>query len=249
MSGSDNTNLRYPPSTFSAEYPYNQATVTRGGHEIHINDTPDNESLRIAHTKGTYVEIEKTGRWKHTVVEKVYNYFKNTFTQTVDSHADIKVGGTYTFNVDKSSYEAVALDKTTAVGQNLLDVVSGVRQVHTRENRNESVSGSASTLVDGNLNTQVNGSMVTNIGGQREDIVAESWLATGRDFEMSTLNDFTVQCNNFNVKARQNVSIEALGQIEINATGSITIQSAAGPITVTASGVVYVNGTQIRLND
>ena len=241
MSETDNTNLRYPPSTFSAEYPYNQATVTRGGHEIHINDTPDNESLRIAHTKGTYVEIEKTGRWKHTVVEKVYNYFKNTFTQTVDSHADIKIGGTYTFNVDKSSYEAVALDKTTAVGQNLLDVVSGVRQVHTREDRNESVSGSASTLVDGNLNTQVNGSMVTNIGGQREDIVAGSWLATGRDFEMSTLNDFTVQCNNFKVKAR--------GTVEIEAAGAITIQTASGPITVTAAGVVYVNGSQIRLND
>lgn len=241
MSGTDNTNRRHPQSTFSTEYPYNQATITRGGHEFHINDAPDNESLKVAHTTGTYVEIEKTGRWVHTVVEKVYNYFKNTFTQTIDSHADIKIGGTYTFNVDKSSYEAVALDKNIGVGGNLLDGVTGTRRVHTTGDRLESVSGTASSQFRGDLNTQVEGSMVTNVAGVREDIITEAWLATGRDFEFSTLNDFTVQCNNFKVKAR--------GKVEIEAAGSITIQTASGPITITASGLVYVNGSQIRLND
>lgn len=241
MSETDNTNLRYPPSTFSAEYPYNQATVTRSGHEFHVNDTPGSESLKVAHTTGTYVEIEKTGRWKHTVVEKVYNYFKNTFTQTVDSHADIKVGGTYTFNVDKSSYETVGLNRTVGVGGDLVDGVGGVRQVHTEKDKSESINGSATTAVRGDLFTEVDGSMVTNVAGVREDIITEAWLATGRDFEFSTLNDFTVQCNNFRVNAR--------GKIDINAAGPITIQTAAGPITVTASGVVYINGTQIRLND
>lgn len=241
MSETDDTNLRYPPSTFSAEYPYNQATVTRGGHEFHINDTPENESLRVAHTKGTYVEIEKTGRWKHTVVEKVYNYFKNTFTQTVDSHADIKIGGTYTFNVDKSSYETVGLNRTVGVGGDLVDGVGGVRQMHTEKDKSESINGTSTTAIRGDAFTQVEGSMVTNVTGVREDIITESWLATGRDFEMSTLNDFTVQCNNFKVKARGNIDIEA--------AGTITIQTAAGPITVTTSGVVYVNGSQIRLND
>ena len=59
---SDPNNRRHPESTFEATYPYNQSTITRSGHEIHINDTPEKESLRVAHTKGSYVEIDKDGR-------------------------------------------------------------------------------------------------------------------------------------------------------------------------------------------
>jgi hypothetical protein len=249
MSGTDDTNKRYPESTFYAEYPYNQATVTRSGHEFHVNDTPDHESLKISHTTGTYVEIEKTGRWKHTVVEKVYNYFKNTFTQTVDSHCDIKIGGTYTHNVDKSSFESVALDKTVGVQGNLIDIVGSVRQIHTENDRSESVNGTLSTAVRGDHFTQVDGSYVTNVAGAREDAITNSWLMMARDAEISTTNDFAIQCNNFEVRARQNVNIKAGSGVVIESGGPITITTAAGPITVTAQGIVYINGTQIRLND
>jgi hypothetical protein len=246
---SDNDNRRHPQSTFETEYPYNMATITRGGHEFHVNDAPGNESLKVAHTTGTYVEIEKTGRWIHTVVEKVYNYFKNTFTMTVDSHADIKVGGTYTFNVDKSSYETVGTNKTTGVGGDLVDGVGGIRQLHTEGDRFESINGSSTTAIRGDAYLEVEGSGVTDIKGTRTDLITEDWLATGRNFEMSTQDDFTVQCENFNVKARQNVSIEAGQDVSITATGTITIQTSGGPITIDTSGVVYINGSQIRLND
>jgi hypothetical protein len=69
------------------------------------------------------------------------------------------------------------------------------------------------------------------------------------DAEMSTINNFTVQCNNFRVNARQGVNITAGTGVTIESGGPITIQTSAGPITVTAQGVVYINGTQIRLND
>jgi len=105
---SDPNNARNPESTFEAEYPYNQSTITRSGHEIHINDTPDKESLRIAHTKGSYVEIDKDGR---TVVNSSgggYYYFSNSFTTTVDGHHDIKVSGVQNVNVDGSISETTA---------------------------------------------------------------------------------------------------------------------------------------------
>lgn len=243
------TNRRHPLSNFSTEYPYNQATITRSGHEFHVNDAPGNESLKVSHTTGTYVEIESTGRWVQTVVEKVYNYFKNTFTMTVDSHADIKVGGTYNFNVDKSSYESVATNKTTGVGGDLLDGVGGVRQLHTEKDRFESINGTSTTAIRGDMFTEVEGTSVTDIKGTRTDLITEDWFATGKNFEMSTQDDFTVQCDNFNVKARQNVNIDAGQNVSITATGTITIQTAGGPITITADGLVYINGSQIRLND
>lgn len=266
MSGSDPNNRRHPQSTFSTQYPYNQATITRSGHEFHINDAPDNESLKVAHTTGTYVEIEKSGRWVHTVVEKVYNYFKGTFSQTIDSHADIKVGGTYNFNVDASSYEAVAQNKTVGVGGDLIDGVGGVRQLHTQGDKYESINGSHTAAVKGDNNIDIEGSSTTSIMGTRAEILNNDWSVTGKNIEMAIDGDFRVKCKNFkvdagenvtinadqnvNVNAAQNVTVNADGEISVTAQGGqIVIYSAAGPITVTAEGVVYINGTQIRLND
>jgi hypothetical protein len=241
MSGSDSTNRRHPESSFSTEYPYNQATITRSGHEIHVNDAPGNESLKVAHTTGTYVEIEKSGRWVHTVVEKVYNYFKNTFTQTIDSHADIKVGGTYNFNVDKSYYENVRGKKYVGVGDDLLDEVGGTRMVHTSSDKNEVVNGEFQSRIKGDVGTDIGGSVVTNIAGTRTEMLNGDWLVTGRNAEINMEGLFRIKC--------ANMKIDASDTVEIQAGSSITITTAGGPITVTAQGVVYINGTQIRLND
>jgi hypothetical protein len=241
MSGSDPTNRRHPESTFSTEYPYNQATITRSGHEIHVNDAPGNESLRVAHTTGTYVEIEKSGRWVHTVVEKVYNYFKNTFTQTIDSHADIKVGGTYNFNVDKSYYENVRGKKYVGVGDDLLDEVGGARMVHTSNDKNEVINGAFQSRIKGDVGTDIGGSVVTNIAGTKAEMLNGDWLVTGRNAEINMTGLFRVKC--------ANMKIDASETVEIHAGSSVTITTAGGPITVTAQGVVYINGTQIRLND
>lgn len=232
MSGSDPNNERHPDSTFQTEYPYNQATVTRSGHEFHVNDAPGKETLKVAHTTGTYVEIEKTGRWVQVVVEKVYNYFKNTFTQTVDSHADIKVGGTFNFNVDKSSYEAVGLNKTMGVGDKLIDVVGGLRELLTKGDREETVIGTSTTAIRKDYNLDVGGAQTTNIKDTRTEMIGNDWSVTGINTEMIMSGDFRIACRNFIV----------------NATDSVVITTAAGPITITAAGVVYVNGTQIRLN-
>ena len=100
-------NNRHPDSDFNAQYPYNQSTLTRSGHEIHINDSPGSESLKIAHRKGTYVEINQDGRWIQTVVEKGYNYYKDGLTETVDGHKDIKIAGNLNSNVDNSINDVV----------------------------------------------------------------------------------------------------------------------------------------------
>jgi hypothetical protein len=241
MSGSDPNNRRHPESTFSTEYPYNQATITRSGHEIHVNDAPGNESLKVAHTTGTYVEIEKTGRWVHTVVEKVYNYFKNTFTQTIDSHADIKVGGTYNFNVDQSYYENIKSKKYVGVGDDLLDEVGGTRMVFTASDKNEVINGNLDSRIKGDVGTDIGGSVVTNIAGTRAEMLNGDWMISGRNAEINMQGLFRVKCANMRIDASETV--------EINAGSTVTITTAAGPITITAAGIVYINGTQIRLND
>lgn len=225
---------RHPDSTFEAEYPYNQATISRSGHEFHINDTPGKESLRAAHTSGTYVEIESTGRWVQTVVEKMFSYVKGTFTKTVDSHVDIKIGGTYTFNCDKSSYEAVALNKTSGVGGDLQDGVGGERNIHTEKDKYENVNGSSTSFVKGDVSEAIEGNIATTIGGVRTESIVGDWqVSSTASVEMVVDGKFRIKCDQFIVDARE-----------------IIMTASGGPVRITSDGNnVYVDGVQIRLND
>ena len=222
-------NRRHPESQFEALYPYNQATITRSGHEIHINDTPGNESLRIAHTKGTYVEIGSSGRWTQVVAEKAYQYIKAGLALSVDSHMDVKVGGTYAFNCDASSVEMVASDKTLAVGGNLIDGVTGVREMHTEGDLVETINGDAVTGIKGDQHHAVQGDSVTNISGVKSDILASDWSVTsGASVEMTVDGKFRVKCEEFIVDAT-----------------SITMTTVGGDVTITSGGKITVNGAEI----
>lgn len=228
-----NENARHPNSTFSTDYPYNQATVTRSGHEFHINDAPGKESLKIAHTTGTYVEIESTGRWVQVITERCYNYVMKSLSETVDQHVDYKIGGNKTLNVDGYSYENVGQNKEIGIGGNLIDGVGGVRNVTTIKDKFEAVGENSIYMINGDYNTQVKGEKVTVIDKNKQDTLNKDWSVTSKgSVDMQVDGDFRVQCRNFIVNARD----------------SVTITTATGPITITAAGIVYVNGVQIRLN-
>lgn len=230
---SSDPNQRHPNSTFQATYPYNQATVTRSGHELHLNDTPGHESIRLAHTTGTYIEMESSGRMVQTITEKLYSYIKSTFTQTVDSHYDLKIGGTNTLNIDESSFEAVGTDKTIAVGGNLVDGVGGVREIHTERDRFETVNGDSAFGIKGDRHESVEGSQVTSITGIKSDILQSDWsVSSAAGIEFNADGTVRIKCDRFVVDARE-----------------IVMTAAGGDVRITASGIVYINGAQIRLND
>jgi hypothetical protein len=227
------TNQRHPNSTFQATYPYNQATITRSGHELHLNDTPEHESIRIAHTKGTYIEMESSGRLSQVITEKFYNYIKGTSTQTVDSHYDMKISGTHTLNIDQSSYEAVGLDKTVGVGGNLIDGVGGVRELHTEGDKFESINGDSALGIKGSRHEAVEGDVVTSITGVKSDILQSNWsVASQSGIEFNADGTVRIKCDRFIVDARE-----------------IVMTTAGGDVRITASGITYINGTEVRLND
>lgn len=228
-----NENQRHPNSAFQATYPYNQATVTRSGHEIHLNDTPEHESIRIAHTKGSYFELEANGRWTQVVAERFYNYIKNSMTQTVDSHYDLKVGGTHTLNIDQSAVEQVGKSKTVGIGENLIDGVGGVRELHTESDKYESVNGDAILGIKGSRYEAVQGDSVSSINGVKNDILQSDWMVSSQSgIEFNADGTIRFKCKKFIVDAEE-----------------IIMTTTVGDIKITASGITYINGTQVRLND
>jgi hypothetical protein len=233
-------NVRYPDSTFKAKYPYNQAIRTRSGHEIDINDTPDNESLKIAHTKGTFVEINKDGRWTQTVVEKAYLYFKDGLTETVDGHKDVVIGGALNLNIYNSTNENVSGDKYLGVGGQFITAADGPIFTQTNDDKYETVGGDNTASVDGDDHKSIGGDAVTRVGGTKADIVNTAWSVTsGGSIEMINEDGlFRIKCKNFIIEA-ETISL-------ITPTGIVNLAINADII---AAGKISLSAPEIHLND
>jgi hypothetical protein len=98
-----------PDSSYAARYPYNRAIVTRSGHIIEIDDTPDNERLHVRHSKGSYVEINKDGRMIIKSVDDSFDIVGKDKNIHIEGNANIKVKGNMNSIVD---------GKTTITGKN-----------------------------------------------------------------------------------------------------------------------------------
>jgi hypothetical protein len=98
-----------PDSSYAARYPYNRAIVTRSGHIIEIDDTPDNERLHVRHSKGSYVEINKDGRIIIKSVDDSFEIVGKDKNIHIEGNANIKVVGNLNSVVD---------GKTTITGKN-----------------------------------------------------------------------------------------------------------------------------------
>jgi hypothetical protein len=89
-----------PDSSYAAKYPYNRAIVTRSGHIIEIDDTPDNERLHVRHSKGSYVEINKDGRMIIKSVDDSFEIVGKDKNIHIEGNANIKVKGNLNSVVD-----------------------------------------------------------------------------------------------------------------------------------------------------
>lgn len=237
-------NNRHPDSDFNAQYPYNQSTLTRSGHEIHINDSPGSESLKLAHRKGTYVEINQDGRWIQTVVEKGYNYYKDGLTETVDGHKDIKIAGNLNSNVDNSINDVVGGDRFITSGGTTTLSSGGARTDYIGDDMTEVVDGDKIASISGDHSFSVGGDQVSLVSGIKKDILGSSWQTTsGGDIEIINDNGvFKVNCNEFMI-------ITPYGTITIGPDG-INITGAGGAgVNFTATGPVAISGSIVNINE
>ena len=89
-----NNNTKLPNTDFQGSYPWVQATITPGGHEVIYNNSPGEESWRLAHPFGTYSEISKDGKKVSLSADKHYQFTSNGHSETVEGARDsLTIGG------------------------------------------------------------------------------------------------------------------------------------------------------------
>jgi hypothetical protein len=246
---SDNPdNRRHPESTFEAKYPYNQSTITRSGHEIHINDTPGSESLRVAHTKGSYIEIDKNGRTVLNSAGGAHYYFSKGFTTTVDGNYDLKVAGVQNVNVDGSVSEQTTGDRYLNAGGNMVVGAGGNFVNQIVNDKYESIGGFSTSSVTFNESKSVGFDSINVTGGVKNEKIGQAYsVEAGGAIEMATPGIMHLACGSFILDA--GIIAMNAGAVTITSAGAVTITTAAGPVTISATGIIFINGVQVRIND
>lgn len=117
---------RLPNTTFNARYPFNRVTVTEGGHEVHLDDTPGNRRIRIAHASGTYEEISEDGRRVRVTVGNNHDYTKGGSTVTSDGNSDTRINGHSRISGTGGIHSEIAGDITLGAGKDIV-VYSGAK--------------------------------------------------------------------------------------------------------------------------
>jgi len=238
---SDSNNRRHPQSTFEAKYPYNQATITRSGHEIHINDTPGSESLRVSHTKGSYVELSKDGRTVVNSVGKAYYYMCDGFSTTVDGHYDLKVKGVMNVNIDGSVSEETKGNKYMAAGADFVLGIGGTSTETIIGDKFNSVGGDATIAITGSEYKNIGSESVTNFTGVKTEILNDDWSVNSHgNIEILSDGSVRIQCKNFIIDAESITLTTSTGNVTINSSSGFVSTSTA-QTSITASRII-LNG-------
>lgn len=249
-----NDNQRYPGSDFNAEYPYNQATITRSGHEIHINDTPGSESLRIGHRKGTFAEINSEGKLIVNVVSKASYYLQDSLTETIDGHRDMKISGSLNVNADNAINMQTAGDWTEASGGDRISGVAGSYSLTTAFDKSESIGMDRTTKVQLNDLESVGLAKVSTSAKRTDVVESVHTMSSGISTEIMSAGivriagqQIILDADSITILTRAGpISLTSALGIAMNAIASI--ETNAGTSTTISSPVVDINGSPVRIN-
>lgn len=156
---------RHPKSEYGTIYPYGRVQVSESGHEIHFDDTPGKERIRIAHRTGTYTETGPDGRQVNMVVGHRLDYVKGGITLTTDKNLDAKVGGSRRDNVDGDAHREIAGQLTESVGGSETRMIGSDQVIAVGGDHVSGVVGKVSRRIGGALEVKVDGTGTLNFGG------------------------------------------------------------------------------------
>lgn len=231
---SSDANNRLPASTAAPEYPYNSAMVTRAGHEMHWDDTPGHERIRLAHRAGTYFEISEDGRKVELVAGNDYKYTKGGLTLTVDNNGDIKIGGLFRLVIGGDAHLEINGNVTTSIGGSLTAAVNKSAEIHAGESATVTAGKNITATAAENVYVSAGQDLAAVVGGNLTAVVQ------GDSTELTLGNRNFQVAGEYKVVA-STITLDASGAISTN--GNVIITNAANTIITTANSITSTANT------
>ena len=99
------------------QYPYNNITQTESGHSFELDDTPNQERIRIQHgKKPSFIELQATGDVVHKIVGDGYEIIAGNKNVTISGFCNIVINGDCNMHVVGSKNEKIDGDYNVVVG-------------------------------------------------------------------------------------------------------------------------------------
>ena len=146
----DEKNKKVPKSDAIWEYPFNQVTHTLGGHELFYNSTPDQESYRMRHPSGTYMEHTKDGHKVEVVANQRNTLTSNGETRVTEGTLDTSALGGIRDIVMGGHHAEIAMDFSRGIYGQVLHVAKNILTTYTDNEHHElSAQGKVASHNDG----------------------------------------------------------------------------------------------------
>lgn len=214
---------RYPPSSYDAKYPFNRVQVTESGHELHFDDTPGAERIRLSHKSGSHMEFSANGRVTEVVVAGKHTYVKGGVTETYDSNHDFKSGGSTRVSVSGDTHSEVAGHSTSMINGDSRSIVGG--------DTVSVVSGDAVSGVQGKACYKYGGGLEIKFDGSKSD-----------HNTVNTIADVAA-----NMQFGQTLDVLAMQDITITSQTKITLKVGGSTLVITDSSITLTSA-RIDLN-
>lgn len=270
----DQKNKKIPESDAKWEYPWNQVTQTLGGHEIHYNSTPNEESTRMVHPSGSYEENTKDGHQVKLVVNQKNSLVSQGASETIEGALDkLVAGGMRNVNLGGLQTE-IAKHMSQAIHGQLLQVCKNALFSYTDNEHSEASTGGKTTShndgfkYDFSKETNISMSTASQILGASKELMVHAGgnadifsqlkarMFSGGDMLVQTDSKMnTISKKDMKVASNSNITIQADTKITIKVgdNASITISDGlielkATKINVTATGELNANGHPLKIN-
>jgi hypothetical protein len=175
------TNEKNPPT-----FPYVNSTYTESGHLFMMNDTPDQENIRLQHRSGTFMEMHPKGdvvfkTIKGNNYEIISDGNKNVYIKGdcnvhIESDCSLHINGDYNLQIDGDFVQKVKGNIThlndndngsnhSVNGDYMIASKNGNVVLNVQEGQKVEINGDLQ--VNGNINCNQNISAVGNISSQQ----------------------------------------------------------------------------------
>lgn len=240
----------------SGTYPNQHVKRTRSGHTITMDDSEDNEHVRIQHRSGSAMIFHPDGAISITTHKGQYNVVFGQSRMTVTGAHDITVKGDGSMRVYGDFNKTVHGDYNMTVTGNHNTVVGGDANKHVNGNEDKTIGGDKTTKTRGSIvsaaketNSVVGGSDVS-LASQKgtASVGAEGGinLSTPKNIIAKVKGDFGLDIGK-KMDVASGEGMRFRGQT-VDMVSDQGFKVSANEYSVKAQGQIAKDGSQIHLN-
>ena len=233
-----------PLTSFESEYPFNHVTYSESGHLFEMNDTPQNEKIRLMHRSTSYLEFDVLGNNIENIVSEKHLYVDSNFKSQILGNYDQVIGGSYNLFMNSRGGH----DSNIKIGKGGdLNVVSesGNIRLEAKGGGKIILKGSEVEIINKKTNSTENRDLTISGSNFKIDDATSTEIKS-KSFAFNGSNDFKVDTNAVEVNTQGTLNLASSKDTLMKSTLSSTEVVEGLPLTTSKKIQTVTGNIQIQ---